>query len=188
PHSERTHWFGDGTVSAWRFRDFLSRGSGLGLPSIAGRAGRRDSTRAKSFRQHRRSGKSLCSTSCFVGHATVSSSHHGDSAAAARESLGGFRSRAVANRPAFWHDKNFLARRAACGGTGFSTGAGIHVAFSTFRSGACHAAADLVPRILCRVQCVSVYFSSGIRGKNNAVDDGGARRTVAFLSGLSAHS
>src|SRR5439155_10733941 len=183
-HSERTHWFGDGTVSAWRFRDFLSRGSGLGLPSIAGRAGRRHSTRAESFRQHRRSGKSLCSTSCFVGHATVSSSHHGDSAPAAHESLGGFRSRAVANRSALGHDKNFLARRAACSGTGFRAGAGTHVAFSTFRSGARYAAADLVSRILCRVQRVSVRFSSELRGKNNAVGDSSARGTVALLSGL----
>src|SRR4029077_3870053 len=136
----------------------------------------------------RRSGKSLCSTSCFVSHAAVSSSHYGHSATADRESLRRVRPGAVANRFASRNDETFLARRAARGGTCLGAGARARLAFSTFRSGARHAAADLVPRVLRCVQRISVYFSSEIRGKNNAVGNGGARGTVALLSGVSAHS
>ena len=144
--------------------------------------------RAKSLRQDHRANESFNSASCAVCSSSVSVAHHGHGTVTARESFVGLRSRPPVRPLASRNDEDFIARCVAGGRARLSSGTGTRMAFPTFRSGAGNTAADVVSRILCGVQRISVRFPSEIFRKNRALGYSGARRTVAFLCGLSARS
>ena len=147
-NSNRADWSADNAVSPRRIRNFLFGRGKLRLPPLHQH---RCASRTKTFRRSDRSGKSFCPNSGALCVAAVFAPDHDDAAFAARESFDRIRTGLV-------DDRNLFTGCLAGGRARFRAGPRTFLAFSTLRSGARNAAADLVSRILRGLQCVSVRF------------------------------
>src|SRR5439155_8587060 len=123
-----------------------------------------------------------------VGRDALSAVNHGDAAVATCESICGVWARTVAGHLAHRHERNPHAVHTSGDRPRLRARIGARVAFPTFRSYACHATPELVPRVLRAVHDLSFHFPLEVCGQNCAMGCRRASWTVAILPGVSGLS